>query len=40
MEQPLLFQLKDQVSTITFKRQKELNAVNLDMAGGDGRGRK
>ena len=23
MGQPLLFQLKDQVSTITFKRQKE-----------------
>ncbi|MBZ0262487.1 MAG: enoyl-CoA hydratase/isomerase family protein [Hyphomicrobiales bacterium] len=32
MGQSLLFQLKDQVGTITFNRPKELNAVNLDMA--------
>lgn len=32
MEQSLLFQLKDQIGTITFNRPKELNAVNLDMA--------
>ena len=32
MEQSLLFQLKDQIGTITFNRPKELNAVNQDMA--------